>query len=59
MLSLFKKFKDGLTTAHKNDKGLQLMMLWKMKRFDSVPPEYPQTLADIAKAYPPPIGDEP
>lgn len=55
-----KKFKDGLTTAHQRPEGLQLMMLWKMSRFENVPPDYQQTLADIAKAYPPPInGDEP
>jgi ABC-type phosphate/phosphonate transport system substrate-binding protein len=55
-----KKFKDGLTTAHQNDKGLQIMMLLKLSRFESVPPNYQQSLVDIAKAYPPPInGDEP
>lgn len=55
-----KKFKDGLTSAHQNPEGLQLMMLWKMSRFDKVPPDYQQSLVDIAKAYPPPIsGDEP
>jgi ABC-type phosphate/phosphonate transport system substrate-binding protein len=55
-----QKFKEGLTTAHKRPEGLQLMMLWKMNRFESVPPDYQQTLADIAKAYPPPNnGDEP
>jgi ABC-type phosphate/phosphonate transport system substrate-binding protein len=55
-----QKFKEGLTSAHKRPEGLQLMMLWKMNRFESVPPDYQQTLADIAKAYPPPInGDEP
>ncbi len=55
-----KKFKDGLTTAHQTPGGLQLMMLWKMSRFDNVPPDYQQSLTEIAKAYPPPIhGDEP
>lgn len=55
-----KKFKDGLTTAHQRAEGLQLMMLLKLTRFDGVPPNYQQSLADIAKAYPPPIsGDEP
>jgi ABC-type phosphate/phosphonate transport system substrate-binding protein len=54
-----KRFRDGLTTAHENSMGMQLMMLWKMKRFDVVPADYQQTLTNIAKAYPPPIGDEP
>ena len=54
-----KRFKDGLTSAHQNSQGLQLMMLWKMSKFDNIPADYQQTLSDIAKAYPPPIGDEP
>ena len=54
-----KKFRDGLTTAHQRPEGMQLMMLWKMKGFDVVPADYQQTLAEIAKAYPPPIGEEP
>ncbi len=54
-----KRFKDGLTSAHQNAGGLQLMMLWKMSRFEDIPADYQQHLADIVRAYPPPIGDEP
>ncbi|HKA05831.1 MAG TPA: PhnD/SsuA/transferrin family substrate-binding protein [Gemmataceae bacterium] len=54
-----KRFRDGLTHAHERSDGMQLMMLWKMKRFDVAPADFQQSLADIAKAYPPPIGDEP
>ena len=54
-----KRFREGLTTAHEREMGMQLMMLWKMKRFDVVPADYQQTLTNIARAYPPPIGDEP
>src|SRR5262245_40853204 len=54
-----KRFRDGLTHAHERSEGMQLMMLWKMKRFDVAPADFQQSLADIAKAYPPPIGDEP
>lgn len=53
------RFRQGLTTAHSRPEGMQLMMLWKMKRFDVAPPDFNETLAEIAKAYPPPIGDEP
>jgi ABC-type phosphate/phosphonate transport system substrate-binding protein len=52
------KFKSGLTTAHQRAEGLQLMMLWKMSRFDVVPADYQQMLTEIVRAYPP-IGDEP
>lgn len=54
-----KKFKDGLTTAHSRQEGLQLMMLWKMSRFDVVPADFQQLLTETVRAYPPPIGDEP
>lgn len=54
-----QRFRSGLTTAHQRREGMQLMMLWKMKRFDVAPADYQQSLAEIAKAYPPPIGDEP
>jgi ABC-type phosphate/phosphonate transport system substrate-binding protein len=54
-----KRYRDGLTHAHEKSDGMQLMMLWKMKRFDVAPADFQQSLADIAKAYPPPIGDEP
>ena len=52
------KFRDGLTSAHLKPEGLQLIMLWKLNRFDVVPADYSQMLADIVRAYPPPIGDE-
>ncbi len=54
-----KKFKDGLTSAHERPAGVQLMQLWKMNRFEEIPADYHQLLAEIARAYPPPIGDEP
>ncbi len=54
-----KRYRDGLTHAHEKSDGMQLMMLWKMKRFDVAPADFQQSLADIARAYPPPIGDEP
>lgn len=54
-----KKFKEGLVTAHQRPEGLQLMMLWKMSKFEDIPADYPKMLAEIAQAYPPPIGDEP
>jgi ABC-type phosphate/phosphonate transport system substrate-binding protein len=59
MESDLKKFRDGLTSAHQRPEGLQLMMLWKMNRFDAVPADYQQLLSDIVRAYPAPIGEEP
>ncbi|HEV3145965.1 MAG TPA: PhnD/SsuA/transferrin family substrate-binding protein [Gemmataceae bacterium] len=54
-----QKFKSGLVTAHQTTNGLQLMMLWKMSRFEVVPADYHQLLSNIVKAYPPPAGEEP
>src|SRR5262249_33156811 len=54
-----KKFKDSLISAHQTISGMQLMMLWKMSRFEVVPADYHQLLSNTAKAYPPPIGEEP
>jgi len=56
--SELQRYRNGLVTAHSRPEGMQLMMLWKMKRFDVAPPDFQQTLAEIVKAYPPPIGDE-
>jgi ABC-type phosphate/phosphonate transport system substrate-binding protein len=54
-----KRYRDGLTAAHQCSDGMQLMMLAKMKRFEVIPADYQQTCTNIARAYPPPIGDEP
>jgi ABC-type phosphate/phosphonate transport system substrate-binding protein len=53
------KYKTGLITAHQTTAGTQLMMLWKMSRFEVVPADYHQLLTNIAKAYPPTAGEEP
>ena len=54
-----KKFRDGLTSAHQRPEGLQLMMLWKMNRFEVVPADYSQLLVDTVRLYPPPVSEEP
>lgn len=53
-----KSFKDGLALAHQREDGRRLMQLWKLSRFDNVPADYQDTLNNIVKAYPPPLGDE-
>lgn len=53
-----KKFRDGLSSAHEQLAGKQLMSLWKLSKFDDVPVDYQDTLNNIVKAYPPPISDE-
>jgi ABC-type phosphate/phosphonate transport system substrate-binding protein len=48
------RFRTGLLGASKSMLGKQLLTLWKLTGFEPVPDDYEQTLAAIAKAYPPP-----
>jgi ABC-type phosphate/phosphonate transport system substrate-binding protein len=49
-----RRFQEGMTNAGKSAYGRQLMTLWKMTNFESVPDDFDQILKDIAKAYPAP-----
>jgi ABC-type phosphate/phosphonate transport system substrate-binding protein len=49
-----ERFRSGLVNARKTALGRQLLTLWKLTGFEPVPNDYEQTLAAIAKAYPPP-----
>lgn len=51
--NLLERFRDGMIAAKENPRGKQLLELCRITRFEAVPPEYEQMLADIAKAYPP------
>ena len=50
-----KQFRDGLLKADKNREGRNLMKSWSIKNFEPAPKEYDKKLAEIAKAYPPPM----
>jgi hypothetical protein len=49
-----RRFQEGMTNARKSAYGRQLMTLWRMTGFESVPEDYEQTLKDVAKDYPAP-----
>lgn len=49
-----KKFSEGMISANKDEKGREVMSLFKMSAFEPVPADYERSLADILKAYPPP-----
>lgn len=49
-----RRFREGMSTANQSALGRQLMTLWKLTAFESIPADYEKTLTDIAKAYPPP-----
>jgi len=52
---LILRFREGMLHASDLPVGRQLMIMWNLTSIEPVPPDYEQTLADIAKAYPPPV----
>jgi ABC-type phosphate/phosphonate transport system substrate-binding protein len=54
--NLLDKFREGMIAAKENVRGRQLLELCRITRFEAVPADYEQMLADIAKAYPPPTA---
>jgi ABC-type phosphate/phosphonate transport system substrate-binding protein len=50
-----KRFRDGMMNANRNVLGKQLLTLWQLTSFESVPEDFEQILADIVKIYPPPV----
>jgi ABC-type phosphate/phosphonate transport system substrate-binding protein len=53
------RFRTGMQSANKNERGRDLMTLWKISAFEPVPQEYTQTVADIIHAYPAPLAATP
>ena len=49
------KFREGLVNASHNILGRQMLTLWKLTSFETVPDDYETTLSEIVKAYPPPM----
>jgi len=54
--SLREKITNGLGSAHTTAYGQPLMMLWGLKNFGEVPPDYNDQLATIIKLYPAPTS---
>jgi ABC-type phosphate/phosphonate transport system substrate-binding protein len=48
------RFKTGMITANQNERGRELMTLWKLTAFEAIPEDFEQTLSAILKAYPAP-----
>jgi hypothetical protein len=44
-----------MINANKNERGRDLMTLWKLTGFEAVPTDYVAKCAEIMKAYPPPV----
>jgi len=52
--ALLEKFRDGMLNAHNNLKARELMAMFQLTAFESVPAEFEQTVANILRSYPPP-----
>jgi ABC-type phosphate/phosphonate transport system substrate-binding protein len=50
-----EKFLKGMINANKNERGRDLMTLWKLTGFEAVPADYIAKCAEIMKSYPPPL----
>lgn len=50
-----EKFRKGMISANKNERGRDMMSMWKLTGFEPVPADYEQACANIMKAYPPPV----
>ena len=49
------QFRDGLLRAHKSDEGRDMMKTWNIETFELIPKDYNKSLAEVLKAYPPPV----
>jgi ABC-type phosphate/phosphonate transport system substrate-binding protein len=50
--ALLTRFREGMVSASQNERGRDLMSMWKLTAFEEVPADYSQTLANIIRAYP-------
>jgi ABC-type phosphate/phosphonate transport system substrate-binding protein len=48
------KIREGLSTARKSEAGRDMLKMWKMTNFETVPGNFEQTLAAALKAFPAP-----
>jgi ABC-type phosphate/phosphonate transport system substrate-binding protein len=49
-----KQFCGGLSNAHRNAEGKEMMLMWGIEGFEPVPASYTKSLADVIKLYPSP-----
>jgi len=50
--STLTRFREGMIGANQNERGRDLMAMWKLTAFEDVPADYAQTTANILRAYP-------
>ena len=52
---MLNRFRTGMISANRNERGRDLMNLWKITSFEAAPADYGETVASIVKAYPAPV----
>jgi ABC-type phosphate/phosphonate transport system substrate-binding protein len=48
------RLREGLLSAHKTERGREMMKVWALTGFVNIPADFPQVLAESLKAYPAP-----
>jgi ABC-type phosphate/phosphonate transport system substrate-binding protein len=49
------RFQQGMVNANKSERGRDMMNLFKISSFEPIPNDYADQVAEIVKAYPPPV----
>lgn len=50
------RFRDGLVRANQNTRTRELMFMWRLTAFETIPDDYQQNLTAIRKSYPAPAA---
>jgi ABC-type phosphate/phosphonate transport system substrate-binding protein len=53
---MLNRFRTGMANANQNERGRDLMNLWKITSFEAAPADFGETVANIVKAYPAPVS---
>jgi ABC-type phosphate/phosphonate transport system substrate-binding protein len=51
-----KRFRTGLLSAHERILGRQMLTLWRLSNFGTVPQEYDRLVDDVLKVFPKPVS---
>jgi len=53
------RFKDGILSANKKEKGQMMLTLFRLSGFETAPPDFPKVLGATRKLYPPEVSKMP
>ena len=55
---MLNRFRDGMISANRNERGRDLMNLWKITSFETAPADFGETVANIVQGVPGPGGGD-